>query len=546
MRAIFLCLTLLLLTGCTPPSPLPAVPPQPSPTPVAGLHGAIEQGLSFLRGQYDPALSLLEESPVIGANRYFLANDALLAVQVFRLYGETELAAAVERALTRYGVTGNNFIEVAWGRPIPWPPRHFEDPGTLVAAVGDKQVYTIRHEGPGYFSDWSGFSNLAFMAVHNELNLGNRAAASRLYAIEVSTFDGYGFPDLAYQRRQGVYETLGLAWGVYAAGRLGIDAHLPAPLLARLLAQQDPSTGGFHTHYRAEADRLADPNVETTAVALLALAALQGSSALPLSTLGLPLDEHQRPIEQAADAPDLPGDGAGAPAVSANIDAALAFLHAQYDPSTRLLRESPIVAPDRRWLATDNQLARLALAAAADPLAAEIAESLVQYGERFGAARHGVIEALTGVPVAWPPRTHTHQELLPGIWHEERITGAPMLDWAGYADLALYGALEAWNRGDAATARSRYAVALAHFDGVGFDDAAATTHYTTYKLALALLVGQQLQEPARPDLLAALLAKQDETGGFVTLYNRQGAPEGDANTETTSYALLALLAQAGR
>lgn len=221
---------------------------------------------------------------------------------------------------------------------------------------------------------------------------------------------------------------------------------------------------------------------------------------------------------------------------------AIAFLHAQYNPSLHLLRESPIVAPGRHWLATDNQLASYALAAADDALAAEISQSLAEYGGRFDATRHGVIEALAGEPIAWPPRTHTHSELLPGVWHEERITGASMLDWADYADLALYGAFEAWNRGDADEAHRRYAEAMMLFDGIGFDDAATDTHYATYKLALALFVGKRLNETARPDLLAALLAKQDETGGFVTLYNRQGAPEGDANTETTSYALLALTA----
>jgi hypothetical protein len=66
-------------------------------------------------------------------------------------------------------------------------------------------------------------------------------------------------------------------------------------MLERLLAQQDPVTGGFHTHYRADADRLADPNVETTATALLALASLQGKSTIPVSTLGLPSDEPPSP-----------------------------------------------------------------------------------------------------------------------------------------------------------------------------------------------------------------------------------------------------------
>jgi hypothetical protein len=237
----YLCLA-VFLTGCARPA-LPPAPPPPSPTPVAGLDAAVEQGLAFLRSQYDPALGLLEESQVIGANRYFLANDALLAVQVFRLYGEEELAAAVEKTLTRYGVTGNDFIEAAWGKPISWPPLHFEDPGTLVETVGDAQIFTIRHEGPGYFSDWSGYSNLAFMAVHNELTLGNKEAARRLYEIELSTFDGHGFPDLAYHARDGVYETLGLAWGVYAAGRLGAAAQLSVPMLDATAGAARPGHG---------------------------------------------------------------------------------------------------------------------------------------------------------------------------------------------------------------------------------------------------------------------------------------------------------------
>ena len=219
-------------------------------------------------------------------------------------------------------------------------------------------------------------------------------------------------------------------------------------------------------------------------------------------------------------------------------EAALAFLHSQYNSSLRLLRESPVVAPHRHWLATDNRLALYALDAAGDELAPVLAESLAAYG----AMPHGLIEALTGETIDWPPRTHTHTELLPGVWNEERVTGVPMLDWETYADLTLYVALDAWNRGNAQEAHERYATALALFDGTGFDDAATDTHYATYKLALALLAGKRLNESARPDLLAILLAKQDATGGFVTLYNRQGVPEGDANTETTAYALLALTA----
>jgi hypothetical protein len=169
-----------------------------------------------------------------------------------------------------------------------------------------------------------------------------------------------------------------------------------------------------------------------------------------------------------------------------------------------------------------------------------VAAALAEYSAQFDEPQHGLIEALTGAPITWPPRTHTHTELAAGVWNEERLSGVAMDDWMEYADLTLYGALEAWNRGDIQEARRRYAAALTMFDGTGFADRARDSHYTTYKVALALWVGQRLGEPLRAELLTALLSKQDASGGFVTLYNLQGIPEGDANTETTAHALLAL------
>ncbi|HXF60883.1 MAG TPA: hypothetical protein VNK95_04660 [Caldilineaceae bacterium] len=252
-----------------------SLPPPPSPPPYV-TENAVQQALRFLHNQYNPELGLLQESPTIRPNNYFLANDALLAAYVLELWGEAALAQALRATLAKYHVSGNDFVDVAWGEAIPWPPKHFEDPGSLVETIGDAQIMTIRHDGPGYFSDWSGYANLAFMAVVNEINQGYLESARRLYEIEMSTFDGYGFPDLAYHAREGVYETLGLAWGVYAGAKLCVP--IERQMLDQLLRQQSPETGGVHTHFRATADRLADPNVETTAVTLLALKALQHAS----------------------------------------------------------------------------------------------------------------------------------------------------------------------------------------------------------------------------------------------------------------------------
>jgi hypothetical protein len=86
---------------------------------------------------------------------------------------------------------------------------------------------------------------------------------------------------------------------------------------------------------------------------------------------------------------------------------------------------------------------------------------------------------------------------------------------------------------------------LTLFDGVGFADKAyrsAEGHglYATYKLALALYVADAIGEAPDEAILDALLSKQDPSGGFTSLYDDEGRPQGDTNTETTSYALLAL------
>jgi len=233
----------------------------------------IQRGVAFLKCQYNPSVGLLQESPTIHWNRYYLANSNALAAYTLETLGVApKLATALRNGLGRYPDHDHNgFIEVAWGETIRWPPYHHQD--RLLEQIGQACILYEAHDGPGYFYDWSAYSNLVFMAVLNEYNQGYLESARRLFAIEMSTFDGYGFPDLAYDKRGGIYETIGPAWALYAAARLDIppDDEQVNALRRILLEQQDPVSGGFHTHYRPAEPRLADPNVETTCLALLAL-----------------------------------------------------------------------------------------------------------------------------------------------------------------------------------------------------------------------------------------------------------------------------------
>lgn len=225
-----------------------------------------ERAVAFLMAQYDPAVGLLRESPEIGRHNFYLTNDNALAAHVLDLLGEKDMAATLRASLKAYGQESNGFIEAAWGQPIAWPPNHHED--VILRQVGEDRVLQETHDGPGYFYDWSAYSNLAFMATVNEENQGYHESASRLFEIQMGKFDGLGWQDKAYWDRGGIYEPLRLAWGLYAGAMIGKP--VPPTLVQSLLLRQGPS-GGSHTHYSSYEDRLADPNVETTCLALLAL-----------------------------------------------------------------------------------------------------------------------------------------------------------------------------------------------------------------------------------------------------------------------------------
>ena len=237
---------------------IPATPTPERPN----VQPAIDSALAFLQAQYNPTYKLLQESPDIGKHRYYITNDNVLAARVFTLYG-------IEIDIDLRNQPDNNFIDIALGYSILWPPYHHAD--VVIEQHGEDQILYETHNGPGYFSDWSGFSNLACMAVVNEFNASHLETARSLYQYQLNKFDGLGWPDLAYQRRDGVYETLGLAWCLYAGALLEQPS---VEVMGMLLAQQG-THGGFHTHYRAEANQLADPNIETTSMAIIALRTVQ-------------------------------------------------------------------------------------------------------------------------------------------------------------------------------------------------------------------------------------------------------------------------------
>lgn len=214
----------------------------------------------------------------------------------------------------------------------------------------------------------------------------------------------------------------------------------------------------------------------------------------------------------------------------------LAYLAQQYDASAGLLRTSP-QAPTQYWLAPDNVLALWVMQTAhGNQLADQIANGL----SRYTFNQNGLIEALHGETIAWPPRAALETELSPGVWVETHM-GEAKDDWTEYSDLVLYGALHALAAGDEVEAQRLYQVALDQFDGTGFRDKAFDERYTTYKLALALLTSNKLGAPKDLRLFDQLMRQQMGDGGFAAHYTIDG-PTGNSDTKTTAYTALALYA----
>lgn len=178
----------------------------------------------------------------------------------------------------------------------------------------------------------------------------------------------------------------------------------------------------------------------------------------------------------------------------------------------------------------------------------EFSRTITESINTYDTDSNGLIEIIRGEPVEYPPFVPSRVLITKigtaEIWQEYHDSGDHFEDWAEYANLAFLGALNREYQGDHPTALQIYSDTLQMYDGTGFADKAFNGSYETYKLALALYCGSVISapNPYTDQMLEVLLQMQDENGGFITHYTESILPvEGsDTNTETTSFALLAL------
>lgn len=221
----------------------------------------------------------------------------------------------------------------------------------------------------------------------------------------------------------------------------------------------------------------------------------------------------------------------------------LNYLNDQINPELGLLRESPEVAPNRYWLTNDNALAGYTFSQFGYK---DTRRMILRNLDDYGDFENNFIEVVMGHIVDMPPSVAEAVLITKigeaEIWTEKHESESRYEDWQEYANLGFMMALNHVNLDNEAIAQEQILNTMQMFDGKGFRDKAFNGSYETYKLALAIYTARKANMilPDEEIILETLLKMQDKNGGFRTHYDENLKPLGDTNTETTSFALLAI------
>jgi parallel beta-helix repeat protein len=242
------------------------------------------------------------------------------------------------------------------------------------------------------------------------------------------------------------------------------------------------------------------------------------------------------------------------------------LIFSQFDLHLNLCRVAPEAAPNQYWLVSDNLWAFRALKMANESGLSNAVEAgrvanLIESKLKEKANIHNLPTDSDGFPISFmheavigdsiptPNRTCNNITLQSNDYtvRTEICNGTIMSDWQEYADRLLYMALSFYWQANDTAANYYFELAKAMWDGIGINDTVTKKdgNYTTFKLALLLFTSKILGEklPFELELVNRIWSLQRETdGGIITNYFSNGTSYGDANTETTSLVVIAILA----
>jgi hypothetical protein len=238
-----------------------------------------------------------------------------------------------------------------------------------------------------------------------------------------------------------------------------------------------------------------------------------------------------------------------------NIDLAVSYLVGNYDSHIGLIYESEdegthwlgswATYRNTYWLYSDNLEALHVLQKYNPTIAENISRTYSSYefpkdtllfGTLFGENIPDDIKDAENIAVV------NTSELVVIYRRHQGSSDFPYRQWS---DMLCYRALDEYQFGDKATARTILEEALEHWDGLGFYDHATENDgfYANYKIGLFLYVAEKMNYPlpadTKVDMERQMWKQQNpKTGGITSLADLDGQPMGSANVETTALTLL--------
>jgi hypothetical protein len=253
--------------------------------------------------------------------------------------------------------------------------------------------------------------------------------------------------------------------------------------------------------------------------------------------------------------PSILGVAKGSDEYRSNIDLAVSYLTGKYDSHVGLLYESEdngthwlgpwATYRNTYWLYSDNLEALHVLKKFNPTIAENISKTYDRYefpkntllfGTLFGENIPDDIKDAENIAVV-----NTSESVVIYRRHQ----GSSSFPYHQWSDTLCYRALDEYQFGDKAKAKTILKEALDHWDGLGFKDHSTERDgfYANYKIGLFLYVADKMNYPlsanTKADMERQMWRQQNpETGGITSLADLNGQPIGSANVETTSLTLL--------
>jgi hypothetical protein len=254
--------------------------------------------------------------------------------------------------------------------------------------------------------------------------------------------------------------------------------------------------------------------------------------------------------------PNIMGIAKGSDEYRSNIDLAVSYLIGKYDSHVGLLYESEdngthwlgpwATYRNTYWLYSDNLEALHVLKKYNPAIAENISKTYNRYefpkktllfGTLFGENIPNAIHDAENIPVV-----NTSDSVVIYRRHQDPRAFSFPHRWS---DMLCYRALDEYQFGNKAKAKTILEEALHNWDGLGFNDHSTKKDgfYANYKIGLFLYVADKMNYPlsasTKADMERQMWRQQNpETGGITSLADLNGQPIGSANVETTSLTLL--------